>query len=200
MIVLKFKYPEIVTNLPTLGPRLITSLRDKMFALMAETRTVATSETIPEAFPGGAPLIQASVTQEPIRIDGTKIEGYVDAGGPTTTKTTRGGENAGAEVDYAVVQHEGVPHSWTIQPVLYSSAWFVGLKDKLTHRIKGSKELAPGLPRALAFQMGGKLVFARRVEHPPLEARPYMTTALDRMKEKIVSELNVTVVKTLQGR
>ena len=190
MIVLKFKYPSVVTNLPTLGPRLITKLSAKLNSLMLRLSSKIVGETIPEFFPDGAPMIAASVREIPTTQSGTTLAAFVEGGGPTTTKVTLGGANAGKRVDYAGVQEAGVPHPWEIQPVLFASAQFIGLK----------KRALAGLPTALRFTINGKTVFARRVTHPGLEPRPFMQKALDGMKVQIVAELEQTVVETIQGK
>src|SRR5215471_20212754 len=91
--------------------------------LMFKLHSRIVGEEIPKFFPKGAPNIAATVRAIPAETQGTRITGFVEAGGPKTTKLTLGGENAGQAVDYAAVQELGVGHAWKIQPVLYSSAW-----------------------------------------------------------------------------
>lgn len=50
-------------------------------------------------------------------------------------------------------------------------------------------EILPVKAQALAFVLGGTLLFARRVEHPgsTLSARSYMRSSLDEMSDEIVA-------------
>lgn len=50
-------------------------------------------------------------------------------------------------------------------------------------------DIAPVDKKALAFMLNGKNVFAKLVHHPPLKARPFMSTSLDEMSGEIVSGL-----------
>jgi hypothetical protein len=60
----------------------------------------------------------------------------------------------------------GVPHSWPIMAVR---------------------------ARALSFMLDGKRVFTKRVTHPPLAARPFMTSTLTEQAAKINIELQVAL-------
>lgn len=120
-------------------------------------------------FFSAAPNIASSVQFIPSILEGTKIVGGVTAGGPRTTTITK---KSGAEVDYAAVQEYGVSHSYEILPI-----------EK----------------RALRFLMDSKPIFAARVLHPPLEARPYMRTALEEFGPDIVAGLNDTFVEVFNA-
>jgi HK97 gp10 family phage protein len=72
----------------------------------------------------------------------------------------------GTAVKYAGYHEFGVPHSWEIRP---KSA------------------------RALAFELNGKTIFAKRVIHPPLPERSFLRSALREMEPKIESELSAAV-------
>lgn len=50
-------------------------------------------------------------------------------------------------------------------------------------------DIAPVNKQALAFMLTGKQVFAKLVHHPPLKARPFMSTSLDEMSGEIVEGL-----------
>lgn len=73
---------------------------------------------------------------------------------------------------YGRFQEEGVGHPWVIEP-------------------RNAK--------ALRFVAGGKVVFAKRVMHPGLKARPFMSTSLEEFSPTIQSELaaalNEAIVK-----
>src|ERR1700733_14401847 len=99
MITIKFKNPEVMARFQDIGPRLITSLSEKLHGLMIQLQSKIIGETLPEYFPDGAPIIASTVREIPPSVDGNKISAFVDAGGPTTTKRTLGGPNAGATPD-----------------------------------------------------------------------------------------------------
>ncbi len=181
--------PDVIERLRTRGPQLIEALTAKMTLLMFKLQSKIVGETIPAFFPNGAPNIAASVRAIPAVAEGTKITGAVEAGGPRTTKETLGGPNAGRLVDYALVQEEGVYHSWTIQPVLYSSAFALSQKSRVLS--------VKGLPKALAFLLNGKLMILRSVTHPGLSQRPFMRYGLQEMEEQIVAGLNQTLADQL---
>lgn len=60
-------------------------------------------------------------------------------------------------------------------------------------------EIVPTRAKALAFQIGGSTVFARRVQHPPIQERSFMRTGLQDMKPQIVEGLQRQILMTLQG-
>jgi hypothetical protein len=57
-------------------------------------------------------------------------------------------------------------------------------------------EILPDKARVLAFVAGGKLVFARRVQHPgsQIPARSYLGSALDEQSDDIVKDLTEIVL------
>ena len=61
----------------------------------------------------------------------------------------------------------------------------------------GAHEILPVKAKALAFAVGGKLVFARKVEHPgsALPARSYLGSALEEMSGEIVGSLTAVRVE-----
>ena len=78
----------------------------------------------------------------------------------------------GTNVKYGKFHEFGVPHSWQIFP---KSA------------------------RALAFELNGKTIFAKRVTHPPLPERSFLRSALREMQPKILSELDAAVNEVLHA-
>lgn len=161
--------PTNIETLASRGPAILERIRAKITALMIALQAKAVGETIPELFPNGAPNIAATVRAVPAEIQGTKVSGYVDAGGPRTTKQTL---STGAVVDYAAVQHAGIPHGFTIRPF-----------NK----------------KALAFMLDGKKVIVKSVHHPGLKARPFLTLTLERMQEQIVAELSAELTAIVNG-
>ena len=180
--------PSAIERLRERGPFILEAITAKMNELMVKLQSKVVGETIPQFFPGGAPAIAAAVQIQPATLEGTKIVGGVTATGPI--RQTQGGPNAGRRVNIAVIQEEGVPHSWEIQPVLYGIAWARHQKKRALHGI-GAREHG-GMPMALAFMLGGKQVIVRRVLHPPLVARPFMHTAQQEMEAQIRAELIAT--------
>lgn len=59
-----------------------------------------------------------------------------------------------ATADYAAAVHNGISHSYVI---------------------------VPRRAKALRFEVGGRVVFARRVVHPPMKARPFLLNAARRI-------------------
>lgn len=53
--------------------------------------------------------------------------------------------------------------------------------------------IQPVNKQVLAFMLNGKQVFAKMVHHPPLKARPFMSTSLDEMTPEIIEGLQVTL-------
>ena len=55
--------------------------------------------------------------------------------------------------------------------------------------------------KALAWAgADGKMVFARRVMHPPIPAKPFMWPALEESKDEIIQELGRTVADVLREK
>jgi hypothetical protein len=158
--------PAVMARLRERGPFIVEALTIKMNELMIRLQSKVVGESIPSFFKV-APNIAASVQFNPAHVEGEKIIGTVQAGGPRTTKVTL---KSGAEVDYAAVQEYGVPHGW---------------------------EIAPFNKRALAFLLDGKQMIRRRVWHPPLEARPFMRSELEAMTPEIISGLQSTFKESL---
>jgi len=182
--------PAAIEKMRLRGPQILESLTQRMTLLMFKLQSKIVGEEIPKQFPNGAPNIAATVRAIPARLEGKRIVGEVEAGGPRTTKETLGGPQAGQFVDYAAVQEGGVSHSWKIQPVLYSSAWAISNKARVLS--------VEGLPRALAFMFNGKLIITRSVTHPGLKERPYMRQGLKDMEAQIISELTAEFNGLLQ--
>lgn len=76
----------------------------------------------------------------------------------------------GTNVKYGRYHEFGVPHSWEIKP---KSA------------------------RALAFEVGGKSVFAQRVIHPPLPERSFERSTLEEMAPYIRAEIDAAIKQTV---
>jgi phage gpG-like protein len=72
----------------------------------------------------------------------------------------------GTAVKYAKFHEYGVPHSW---------------------------EIRPRSAKALAFEIGGRSIFAARVIHPPLPERSFLRSALREMEPRIKEELQAAV-------
>lgn len=68
------------------------------------------------------------------------------------------------------------------------------------HEYGGEKQymIAPVNVLALKFQIGGETIFAKRVNHPPLPARPFMRPALEHMKAQIVDGLQETLREVME--
>lgn len=73
---------------------------------------------------------------------------------------------------YGKIQEFGVGHPWTIEP-----------KNR----------------KALRFTVGGKVVFAKRVTHPPLAPHPFMHPALEEKRAAINERLRAAVRDQMRG-
>ena len=196
MFLLKLNLETITDSMRAKGPRIIESLTAQMTRSMIEVQSHIVNETLEQFFEGGGKTIAPTIRAYPAVFDGTKIHGEVQGGGPETTKETLGGPNAGTAVDYAVVQEEGVDHSWEINPVLYGIAYSTlpAVKDRAK---LGAGASGGGLPLALAFQVGGETVIVRRVIHPPLRARPFMLAGITDMEPKIINDLKAAITNAI---
>ena len=154
--------PENIDRLRERGPGIIAALTERMTVEMFKLQSEIVGTEIPKYFPNGAPNITATVRANPAELDGSVIRGSVEAGGPRTTKITL---KSGAEVDYAAVQHQGISHSF---------------------------EILPFNKKVLSFIVDGNRVFARKVVHPGLKPRPFMTDGLAAQREQIISGLQET--------
>jgi phage gpG-like protein len=78
----------------------------------------------------------------------------------------------GTNVFYGRIHEEGVPHPWPI---------------------------VPRRKKALRFTVGGKVVFARRVMHPGLKARPWLSTAAEESRAEIIEEFRQAYARVAGG-
>lgn len=60
--------------------------------------------------------------------------------------------------------------------------------------------IEPRKANVLAFQMGGKMVFARRVNHPGsrIPARPFMRPTLAEYRDRIITSMNAAAAESLK--
>lgn len=56
-----------------------------------------------------------------------------------------------------------------------------------------SYQILPVRAKALRFEVNGQTVFAKSVTHPPMPARPFMSSSLIEMRDEIVASLQQTV-------
>ena len=54
--------------------------------------------------------------------------------------------------------------------------------------------------RVLAFEKGGKLVFATHVTHPPTPARPWFRPAVDEMRATFRERMNEVMATAIRGK
>jgi hypothetical protein len=59
--------------------------------------------------------------------------------------------------------------------------------------------IEPKKSKALRFMVGGKEVFTKKIIHPPLRARSFMTSSLDDMHDQFVSGISDAVQQVLEA-
>lgn len=52
-----------------------------------------------------------------------------------------------------------------------------------------SYEIVPVRAKALVFEVNGQTVFAKRVVHPPIQARPFMRSSLAERRQEIIADM-----------
>jgi hypothetical protein len=99
------------------------------------------------------------------KLDRSIIALPVEVDGAVVTGEVQG---AGPPAQYGQIQEAGGSRSYTIVPVNKKALMFIGT--------------------------GGAKAFAKKVEHPALKQRSFMSSSLDGMQAQIVSELQETQV------
>jgi len=127
-----------------------------------------------------------------IRVIRATVDGDIISGGV---------EGAGGPAWYGVVQEKGGTRSYEIRPVNKQALAFIptgaglslGAHRTLTRNLRVGK---PGAVNAFA-DAGGVVV--KKVIHPPLPARPYMSTTLEEMRGQIYAAIEATATRTLES-
>jgi hypothetical protein len=149
--------------------------------LVGDREVIAKLSAMPEGTRSGLARAITRLSLEGERLSKQKVSGEVlnvrtGAGRsgihalPTTSTSTEVKGGWASSVYYMKFQEFGVPHSWQIRP-------------------KTAK--------ALAFEIGGKTIFAMHVTHPPLPERSFMRSALREMQPRIQSEIEAAVSQEL---
>lgn len=60
--------------------------------------------------------------------------------------------------------------------------------------------IVPKNARALKFHVGGRTVFAKSVNHPPIQERSFMRSSLAEMRDQIVAEIQQSVTEALGAK
>ena len=63
-----------------------------------------------------------------------------------------------------------------------------------------SYTIVPVTKQALRFYVNGKVVFAARVQHPPIKERSFMRSAASEMEPEIISAIEATVLSVLSAQ
>jgi hypothetical protein len=186
MITVKIKsLPSTIEHWRTNGPQIVEALTAKMDRLMILLREKVAFDTIPRFFPNGAPNIAGTVDQVPATWQGAELRGYVTAGAESLSdRTIKVTLKSGEEVDYAAVQEVGVAHSWIIEPFN---------KKALAFTLNGKAQMLSTLSSGFASPQSFAEIVTKKVIHPPLEARPFMRTAIEEMTPEIIAELKASV-------
>jgi hypothetical protein len=149
--------------------------------LVGDREVIAKLAAMPEGMRAGLARAITRLSLEGERLSKQKLSGEVlnvRTGAlrsgvhalPTTSSSTEVKGGWGSSVWYGKLHEMGVPHSWEIRP---KSA------------------------RVLAFEIGGRTIFAMHVTHPPLPERSFMRSALREMQPRIQSEIEAAVSQEL---
>jgi hypothetical protein len=149
--------------------------------LVGDREVIAKLSAMPEGMRAGLARAITRLSLEGERLSKQKLSGEVlnvRTGAlrsgvhalPTTASTTEIKGGWGSSVFYGRFHEYGVAHSWQIRP-------------------KTAK--------ALAFEIGGRTIFAMHVTHPPLPERSFMRSALREMQYRIQSEIGAAVSQEL---
>jgi hypothetical protein len=149
--------------------------------LVGDTELIARFAAMPGGLQQGVARAMTRLSLEGQRLSQQKVSGDVlnvrtgvlrssINAKPTTVTASSVMGGWGTNVSYARPLEMGVPHSWEIRP---KSA------------------------RALAFEIGGRTIFAAYVTHPPMAPHSFMRSALREMTPRIVAELNATVAEVV---
>lgn len=149
--------------------------------LIGDSEVIARLSAIGSRLPSGVARAVTQLTLELQRLVQQKLSGQVlhVRTGVLRSSINREVRQTGTEVigtvgtnvSYAKVHEFGVPHSW---------------------------EIRPRRARALAFEVGGKTIFAMRVTHPPLPERSFLRSALREIEPRIKAEIEDAVSEELQ--
>ena len=150
--------------------------------LIGDREVVARLSSMPGRMQAGLARAITRLSLEGERLSKQKLSGevlHVRTGAlrsgvhalPTTSTATAVKGGWGSSVYYGVYHEFGIPHSW---------------------------QIFPKKARALAFEIGGRTIFAAHVTHPPLPERSFMRSALKEMTPRIQSEIEDAVNQELQ--
>lgn len=75
---------------------------------------------------------------------------------------------------------------------IYGTVYSQGVPYAAVHEFggRGYYPIVPVRAKALAFMVGGKLVFAQRVNHPPAKERSFLRSSLNDMRDQIIARLS----------
>src|SRR4051812_3838238 len=133
---------------------------------------------------GGLPEAMRRALRQVIIKDGPELPGRVRAKLSGSVLSVRSGKLL------ASIRHEMVENATQIYGRVYS----MGVPYAGIHEHGGQTRahiIRAVNAKALRFQMGGETVFAKEVHHPgsKIPARPYLSSSLAEMRDRIVSDL-----------
>ena len=172
------------------APQLRQALTEEMDKLMLDLVARVQQKLSGEVLEHRTGILSGSITKQPTVQSGNRIIGTVTGAGPPA--------------QYGIVQEMGGRRAFEILPVhkralafFPSGAAGAGPEGRsLFHqagRLRGSLKRGKG---AEFSALGGVVV--KRVIHPPLPPRPFMSTSLNEMRGEIVSRIFEAAAKAIE--
>lgn len=162
------------------GPKIVSSLQKELDLLMFDLLRRVQQKLSGEVLQHRSGVLLGSAHKETTVLSGGTITGKVTA--------------AGGPAFYGRIQEKGGTRSYEILPRNKKALAFTpgggegrGMRFQLGARRGSLKPAQLG-----AFREGGGIV-VRRVIHPPLPARPFMSTSLEEMRPTIISRLQLAL-------
>jgi hypothetical protein len=188
-----FSDKRVAEQLKAKGPQLRESLREGLDLAMLELQRRIQRKLSGEVLQQRTGKLLASIVKEPTVVTGSAIRGAVTgAGGPAF---------------YGRIQEAGGTRAYEILPKTKKALAFfptgaagAGFGRAAMTRLrfgagKRRGELRPG--KIEEFGAAGGII-VKRVHHPPLQARRFMSMALTEMRERIIARVREAAAKALQ--
>jgi len=189
---------QVVAALKLRGPNLAQELRMELDELMFELQRRIQGKLSGELLMQRTGKLIRSVEKLPTEQEGNTLVGRVTA--------------AGGPAFYGVIQALGSPTAYEIKPKNKKALAFF---PQGAAGVAGGQSPGRGASAGIYFKLGarrgtlrpGKIgefsglggIVVKSVVHPPIQARPFHTLALEEMRAEIVSRLYAAAARALRG-